>query len=185
MPHPLATRAAQAAILLLLLLLGAPLRAQEAARADAARPATIVLVRHAEDAEVGPDPSLTEAGRQRVAALTEVLRGAGLDAVHTTHLARTRETGEPVARALGARFEAHEIRGGPGVEEHVRRMVERLRTRHAGETVLVVGHSNTVPRMVEALTGVPVAPLTEAQFDRLYVVVPAPDGRLQLLQARY
>jgi hypothetical protein len=48
--------------------------------------------------------------------------------------------------------------------------------RDAGKTVVIVGHSNTVPDLVRAFGGRPVAPLAEAHYDRIYLVV-RPPGR--------
>ena len=43
-------------------------------------------------------------------------------------------------------------------------------------TILVVGHSNTIPELVDLLGGKPGAPIDEAsEYDRLYVVTV--DGR--------
>ncbi|MGH9944819.1 MAG: hypothetical protein ACRD9R_20920, partial [Pyrinomonadaceae bacterium] len=43
-----------------------------------------------------------------------------------------------------------------------------------GRTVLVVGHRNTVPSLVEALSGKPAPALNDSDYDQLYIVtVPA------------
>jgi hypothetical protein len=58
-------------------------------------------------------------------------------------------------------------------------------TRHAGESVLVVGHSNTVPQIVQALSGRAVAEMTEEEYDHLFVVVVPPQGVPRLFKTRY
>lgn len=60
-----------------------------------------------------------------------------------------------------------------------------IRSRHAGEAVLVVGHSNTVPAIVAALSGHEVAPIDDDEYDRLYLVALPADGPTRLLEARY
>jgi hypothetical protein len=62
----------------------------------------IVVVRHANKAaEPTDDPPLTQAGLKRAEDLAQALRNAGVTAIITTELHRTRETAEPLAKALG------------------------------------------------------------------------------------
>ena len=176
----------------LLLALAAPpaaARAQDPATA-AARPApatgvtTVIVVRHAERAEVpGNDPPLSAAGERRSLALLDALREAGVQAVVTTQLQRTRLTAAPLARELG--LEPEVVPAGGDVAEHVRRVAEHVTTRHAGRTVVVVGHSNTVPAIVAALGGGTVAPLAETAYDDLFVVLKPATGAARRLHARY
>src|SRR4029077_6321979 len=74
-------------------------------RADAARrPAMnqhIVLVRHADPAAGGVDPTLSPAGVHRAAVLAKMLADAGIVAIFTSDLRRTKETAKPLAQLLG------------------------------------------------------------------------------------
>ena len=47
-------------------------------------------------------------------------------------------------------------------------LVQQLKA--LSEPALVVGHSNTVPQLVELLSGIAMAPLTEQDYDLLYQV---------------
>jgi hypothetical protein len=51
--------------------------------------------------------------------------------------------------------------------------------------VVVVGHSNTVPAIVEALSGRKVAPISDAEYDHLFIVTIPPDGSPRLIKARF
>lgn len=51
-------------------------------------------------------------------------------------------------------------------------------------SVLIVGHSNTVPDTVKAFTGITVAPIAETEFDRLYTITLTAEGP-QLDEATY
>jgi broad specificity phosphatase PhoE len=69
----------------------------------------ILLARHGEtDDNVPPprvqgsiDTSLNDAGRAQARALAETVRDRGLAAIHSSHLARARETAEIIAAELG------------------------------------------------------------------------------------
>ena len=135
-----------------------------------ASPANFVVVRHAEMAATGDDPSLTDAGRARAAALATALANEPVVAVYSTAYARTRETAGPTAAAQGLAVSTYDA-GEPAVA-----FARRLRAAHPAGTVLVVGHSNTVPAIAAALCGCEVAPMDESEYDRLLVVTVAPDG---------
>ncbi|HVH12537.1 MAG TPA: histidine phosphatase family protein [Longimicrobium sp.] len=138
-----------------------------AATPAAAQDSTVVvLVRHAEKAAVeGNDPPLSEAGEARAHALAAVLAGMRFDAVIATERQRTQATARPLSQAQGLDPEIVALSG-----PHVENVAEAVR-RHMGHTVLVVGHSNTVPRIVHALGGPQLRDLCEPEFSHLYVLV--------------
>lgn len=142
-------------------------------------PTVVLLVRHAEK-EPGDDPPLTPAGEARARALVEVAGRAGVSAVYSTPTRRTRATAAPLAAQLG--LTVREREAGP---KQVPAFAAALREEARGRTVLVVGHSNTVPQLVEALTGVRVAPVADAEYDRLYVLTLPAAGTPGLLEVRY
>ena len=75
----------------------------------------------------------------------------------------------------------------PGVSRQALRPVGRIKllAQHGGQRVLVVGHSNTLPPLIEAL-GVPRAPeLTESDYDDLFVVERPAEGPARLLHLHY
>ncbi|HYR11720.1 MAG TPA: hypothetical protein VEQ60_28310, partial [Longimicrobium sp.] len=91
-----------------------------------------------------------------------------VDAVVASERQRTQLTARPLTEARGL---VPEIVGlGAG---HVDSVAAAVR-RHAGHTVLVVGHSNTVPAIVHALGGPRLPDLCEPQFSHLFVVVLKP-----------
>jgi broad specificity phosphatase PhoE len=147
-----------------------------------APPTVVLLVRHAEKADQpAQDPPLTPEGRARAEALALVARDAGVAAIITTQYARTRETAAPVARATG--ITADVVTAGSGVQ-HPQAVASAAR-KHAGKTVLVVGHSNTIPAIVGAL-GAPRPPdLCDAEYDALFVVVIGDAGAPRLVKSRY
>jgi hypothetical protein len=57
--------------------------------------------------------------------------------------------------------------------------------KHAGGTVLVVGHSNTIPAIVGALGAPQPRDLCDSEYDQLFVVVIGDTGPPRLIRSRY
>lgn len=132
---------------------------------------TVILVRHAEKATAPKeDPPLTDAGTARALLLVDVLKGLPVNAVYSTDFARTRATAGPLAAQRGLKVELVDAKA----KDHERLVAEAVLRAHRGQTVVVVGHSNTVPGIVAAL-GAPRPPdICDGEFDHLFVVrVPA------------
>ncbi len=129
---------------------------------------TVYVVRHAEKAVDGTrDPPLSAAGEaraQRLAALFAAAHGGQrLQVVYATEFRRTRETAGAVARRLRIPLEVAAAR-------ETAALVERIKSRHRGGRVLVVGHSNTVPDIVQSLGGPMLPEIGETEYSRFYVV---------------
>ena len=111
------------------------------------RSATIILLRHAEAEESEDrDPALSAAGRERAAGVAALLRGAKVTHLFSTDYRRTRETLQPLAESTGLEIASYDPRKPDA-------FVEQLGALAGGEVVVVAGHSNTVPQMVQALGG--------------------------------
>lgn len=152
-----------------------------------ARPApetVVIVVRHAEKSTSDPkDPDLSQAGQERAQALADVLAGARVDAIYATQFRRTQQTAAPLAAKLGLTVQSRPI----DIDEpasYPTELAVHLRSL-AGKTVLVVGHSNTVPDIVAALTGIKVPPIGDSEYTRLYVVRLPAEGPARLIAARY
>ena len=112
---------------------------------------TVIVVRHAEksDTPVG-DVSLNEIGKMRAETLIDVLGNVGITKIYSTQYARNIQTVKPLAENLGLEITISEV-DHSGVEHHVKSLANEIRSVQMGETILVVGHSNTVPMIVEEL----------------------------------
>lgn len=108
-------------------------------------PITVVLVRHAEKGTDDPrDPALSDAGKARAEKLAKMLASSGLSRVFTSEFKRTQQTAAPFASA--AKLEAEVVPAGKADE-----LVAKLRALPPGSKALIVGHSNTVPKIAELL----------------------------------
>ena len=145
------------------------------ARAPAqSKPTVVILVRHAEKAATpADDPPLTEAGVARAKALMAALANTAVQAVITTELSRTRETARPLVESRG--IPAEIVHSGPR-DAHAKAVADAVRA-HAGQTVLVVGHSNTIPAIIAALGGPKLPDICDTQYSTLYVMILGPGDR--------
>jgi broad specificity phosphatase PhoE len=147
-------------------------------RLAASDTATFILVRHAEKASApSKDPPLTEVGRQRAQRLADALQGTRLDAVYSSPYQRTRLTAEAVAKAQGLPVVAY-------VPDDAAAFATRLRADHPRGTVLVVGHSNTLPPLARALCGCNVADMDERIYGIRYTIRFDAGGRATLAESR-
>ena len=146
---------------------------------DAASATTLFVVRHAEKADDGTsDPPLTADGTARAERLAAMLRDAQIDAAYATGYRRTQATAAPLAEAAGISVTTYEEQGGE--------LADLLLERHAGETVLVAGHSNTVPMLLNALVGDErFVQLAETEYDALFVVVAHTRGAVEVVPLRF
>jgi broad specificity phosphatase PhoE len=145
-----------------------------AGAAAQSKPTVVILVRHAEKGTTpANDPPLTEAGVARAKALAAALLNTNVQAVITTELTRTRETARPLAEARGLTSET--VHTGP-TDAHVKAVADAVRA-HAGQTVLVVGHSNTIPAIIGALGGPKLPDICDSQYSNFYVLILSADGK--------
>ncbi len=123
----------------------------------------IILVRHAEKLNNTDTTSLSPAGFQRARALAHVVGEAGIRSIFVSDKKRALQTAIPTATALG--ITPMQISASQTDE-----FVDAIKD-HRGETILVVGHSDTVPMIIERLGISPHPIIAETEFDHLFVVV--------------
>lgn len=145
---------------------------------------TIIFVRHAEQTSHDEaDPSLSEAGKRRVAELTRQLEFAdvvqGIDAIYSTDLKRSTETAQPLAERLNLPINIYD---GSDTET----VLEEILKAHKGKVILVVGHSNTVPELIANLgASKNVPPIERDEFDNIYIISIPWFGKTKTIRLRY
>ena len=150
----------------------------------AAQPSTVILVRHAEKAAApANDPVLSAEGAQRAADLAVALASAHVTSVVTTQLQRTQLTAKPVLDAIGKA--AIVVPVSSPVSAHVDAVAAAVRARPAGDVVLVVGHSNTIPAILAALGGPKLPDLCDGQYSVIFILEYPAAGAPHLIRAKY
>jgi broad specificity phosphatase PhoE len=137
---------------------------------SAASTTTIFVMRHAEKLTSDPqdpDPALAPAGEARALELAQFFgrapKGQGLDAIVVSEFRRTQDTVRPLANRLGI----------PVIvvpADDIRATARRALAENRGGRVLVVGHSDTVPGIVQELSGIDVGAMSEADYGIVYLV---------------
>ena len=145
----------------------------------AAAAAAVFVVRHAEKQSEANDRDvpLSEAGRARAKRLAAMLKDAGIVAIYSTDTVRTRTTAEPLASASKIEPVLYDSSG----PDAWKTLADRILREHRGDNVLVVGHSNTIAPLVEALGCKDRVTVGAQEYDGLWIVVPAPTGGVATL----
>ena len=135
---------------------------QAATAQQSPRTTTVVLVRHAEKVSTAPDAVLSPAGQQRAECLAQVLKEAGIKRIIVSDAKRTQQTADPLAKALG-------IKPVVVPAKDINTLVRDV-FYGAGGNALVVGHSDTVPLVIQRVQAGTVPPIGENEYDGLYVL---------------
>lgn len=140
------------------------------AQAGGIRP--VYVMRHLHTPAGERDPDLTAEGRRAAAALAGLFEGKPLSAIYISDFRRTRATVAPLAAWREIEPKIYDPADTPG-------LLARVATEKG--PVLVVGHSNTVPDIVEGLGGARPTPLAHEDFGDVWTVAGDKAGRERLV----
>jgi broad specificity phosphatase PhoE len=149
---------------------------------DARATTVVVVVRHAEVENLTDgDPALSVDGRERAARLAKMLSQArpvrGIDAIFASELRRTQQTTTPLSETL-----ALPINVVPAATWSA--LPRKITREHRGEYVLVAGSSNTIPSLIEALSGEKIA-IREDEYDAMFIVFVPQFSKPKVVRIRY
>ena len=140
---------------------------------------TFILVRHAETAGGGSNPNLSNAGKDRAAELSRIMENVPLTAIFSTNYNRTKQTANPVADSKNLPIEKY-------APARLESLADQILSEHKNEVVLVCGHSNTTPQLVNLLIGSDSFPdLPESEYGHIFIVSVLEKGRSSVLQMKY
>lgn len=146
-----------------------------------ARPVTtVILVRHAEKniEPENPNPNLSPAGQERARELVRLLGRSGITAIYATQYARTQQTVQPLATALGIPVTQVDSKS---TDE----LVRQITTTHRGGIIFLAGHNTTVPAIIGALGGGDYPVIPETEYDNMFVVTMYRYGKAKTIQLKY
>ena len=148
-----------------------PLTAACATTAATSEPPAFFVMRHLHTPAGERDLDLTEEGRRHADQLADMLGGEDISAIYVSDYKRTRQTAAPLAARLGLTPIVYDPADTPA-------LVARVSSETGG--VLVVGHSNTVPDIVEQLGGARPAALVHEDFGDVWRIGTAGTTRLRI-----
>lgn len=177
-------------IILSALLLSLAVFSRAAVAQEEFKPITVFLIRHAErEDEPRQDPPLKKEGVARSQELARLLSGAGIKAIFTSQFTRTKQTAEPLATKLGLTVTSFTLKSNPSnprliAAESTQEVAGKILER-SGESVLVIGHSNSIPDVIKMLGGDTVPTIDERKFDDLFIVTVYAKGKAKVVQLKY
>ena len=129
-------------------------------------PDKILVVRHAEKKGFTSDSPLSIQGWKRAVALLDAIGNEDLSAIYTTQLIRTKHTALPLS--IYKDIQPTEVR-----KIQIEELCHILCTRHKKETVLVVGHSDTIPELFSSLG---ITETVDPMYGDLFILTFPPGG---------
>jgi broad specificity phosphatase PhoE len=150
-------------------------------RVPAEKVTTIFLVRHADINRTinpsDPDPGLTLQGLQRANELAGVLSKVEIDAIYSTNTSRTNATAQPLATSRSLQISLY---------ENLDLLVNEVKENHGGEEILVVGHSNTVPMIIDKFVGASTGySVGLDEYYKIFIVTITKSGKWWTAQLKY
>lgn len=123
---------------------------------------TIYLIRHAEKADEPKNPELSEAGKKRAEKWAAYFSTIPIDLFFSSLYKRTTQT----CTAIAASQNKEVLFYKPETLE-----LKKLIEDNPGKTILIVGHSNTIPKNINQLTGKETyADIPDSEYGNLYIV---------------
>jgi len=124
---------------------------------------TYYLIRHAEKQIVNnPNPELTDEGILRAENWAVIFKDIKFDAVYSTDYLRTIGTAQPTAKSQNLDITLY---------QPTKMDMKQFLKDTKGKTILIVGHSNTIPAMVNKLIGdEKYKDIEDNNFGNLYIV---------------
>ena len=120
------------------------------------------FIRHAEKADSSKNPDLSEKGLERAQEWKALFSDINFDAVYSTDFNRTIQTIQPIVAGNNQLLKIY----NPKMID-----VELFKKETQGKTILIVGHSNTVPNMVnQIIKENKYVDIAENQFGNLYII---------------
>lgn len=149
-----------------------------------AQASTVILVRHAEKAGPSGDVDLSALGQARAGDLAAALAAFPIQAIFTSQYKRTLQTAAPVAARSHLTPVQVPVQGGDARAQAVA-TATAIRGLPAGSAALVVGHSNTVGLIVEALGGPQLDDLCDGEYATMLVLDLSTPSAPRLLRVSY
>ncbi len=137
------------------------------------------LVRHAEKVLRQKDPDLLPEGQERAERLAKILNKIPMRRIYSTNYRRTQLTAAPIATNMHLQVINYTSKAFPDI-------FSQLLEQPGNGNYLFVGHSNSIPKMVNHLTGKEVyQSIPEEVYDKLFIVSVYENQEVEVLELKY
>ncbi len=124
------------------------------------------------------DPDLTEAGKQRANRLEQLFHAARIDAIYSTNYRRTKSTIAPLATTKSLPIADYD----PSTNNYL----DTILSKYPGGTIVISGHSNTVPAAANYLLGrAEFKDFADDEYGNILVVEVQSKGKAKILWLKY
>lgn len=140
---------------------------------------TLIISRHAETSGLGSNPNLSAAGMERANELARILKPNKLNQVYSSNFNRTIQTATPAANNNSL----SPIIYDPNNQAD---WIQNVIQNNKNKNVLILGHSNTVPALLNILTGSNQYTLIpDTEYNNLFIVVLSEKGKANVIHMKY
>ena len=141
---------------------------------------TVIIVRHAEKniEPNNPDPDLSPAGQARAQEIARIFGDSRVQAIYATQFKRTQQTVAPLSARVGVPVITVDAKQST-------ELVRRILSNNRGQTVFIAGHNNTVPEIVNILSGENFSIIPESEYDNMFIVMMYRFGKAKVLKVKY
>lgn len=125
----------------------------------------IILTRHLErDVNDPTDPDLTPQGKNRAEFLKKMFENVSIDYFYSTFYKRVQQTLLPLAELKGKEIKVYSGRDYD--------FIKNTAYNHPGKTLMISGHSNTIPFLVNAFLGEEMyEELDEKDYSKIWILI--------------
>lgn len=150
-----------------------PINAQEQTNSSTT---SYYLIRHAEkdrSNKTNRNPHLTDTGKERAENWAKVFKNIKFDMIYSTNYNRTIETASPTAKVNNIEVSFYDPRD---------LKLKEFMISTKGKTVLIVGHSNTIPMFTNGLLGEKkYEDISDDNNSNLYIVTVTEDSKSSIV----
>ena len=123
---------------------------------------TYYFIRHAEKVDDSKNPDLSEHGLKRANQWNTILADVHFDEIYTTDFKRTIQTAAPTATAKNIKTKIYDLKD---------LNIDNFKNETLNKKVLIVGHSNSIPKFVNQVIKYNLFPdIEDTVFGNLYVI---------------
>ncbi|MBK7812620.1 MAG: histidine phosphatase family protein [Saprospiraceae bacterium] len=139
---------------------------------------TIILVRHAE--KIGETDELDPVlGLNRSQELARMYSNSSIQHIYSSNYNRTIKTAQPLADLLGLQINLYST-------DNLAILTQKIKSEHKGEVILVIGHSNTIPKTIQLLDSATSFPdIPSHEYDNLYTVILTENAKTKVIKKKY